>query len=96
MQQNALAAALRAHQGADGDIPGFAASVSSRDEASNSLGRDEADDNNDGNDPMDKPCSPDGSDRSGANSPSDGGQDSPIGTNKLIANTYLVVESYYS
>ena len=80
MQQNALAAALRAHQSGDGDIPGFAASVSSRDEASNSMGRDDGDDPNDGNDPDDKPCSPDDrSDRSGANSPSDCGQDSPLG-----------------
>ena len=70
LQQNALAAALRAHQN-DGDTPSFG-----RDENS---GRDDGDDNNDNNDPMDKPSSPEASERSGANSPSDCGQDSPIG-----------------
>ena len=71
LQQTALAAALRAHQ-TDGDMPG---SISSRDE---NPGRDDGDDNNDNNDQMDKPSSPDVSERSGANSPSDCGQDSPI------------------
>ena len=75
LQQNALAAALRAHQN-DGDTPSFGGSMSGRDETSV---RDDGDDGNDGNDPMDKPSSPEASERSGANSPSDCGQDSPIG-----------------
>ena len=85
LQQNALAAALRAHQN-DGDIPGFAASISSRDDG---VGRDNNDDNDDNNDQLDKPSSPDGSDRSGPNSPSDCGQDSPIG------NFLPVLADYY-
>jgi len=63
----------------DSESGPFGPGSSSRDDCSNSIARDDGDDPSDNNETSDRPCSPDGSNRSGANSPSDCGQESPLG-----------------